>query len=89
MTNGGILAVKIFLIEKYIEIQISDTGSGIDKKDLPHIFEPFFSKKEKGTGLGLSVTQSIIDDHGGKIRVSSEMGKGTTFKIMLPFRETI
>ncbi len=64
-------------------IEISDTGCGIDAKDLPHIFEPFFTKKEKGTGLGLAITQGIIEKHSGKITAQSELGKGTTFTIKL------
>jgi len=64
-------------------IEISDTGCGITPKDLPHIFEPFFSKKEKGTGLGLAITQGIIEKHGGKILVESKLNQGTTFKILL------
>ncbi len=65
-------------------ITISDTGCGINPKDLPHIFEPFFSKKEKGTGLGLAITQGIIDKHAGKLSVESQLNQGTTFKIILP-----
>ena len=65
-------------------ITITDTGCGINPKDLPHIFEPFYTKKEKGTGLGLSITQGIIEKHGGKIHVSSKTKQGTTFTISLP-----
>lgn len=66
-------------------ISITDTGKGISPQDLPHIFDPFFSKKDKGTGLGLSITQNIISDHGGKIGVKSEVGKGATFTLEFPF----
>ena len=73
-------------VKEYIEIKISDTGSGISKDDLPKIFEPFFSTKgQKGTGLGLAVIWGIIDNHNGTINVESEEGKGTTFIIRLPF----
>ncbi len=69
-----------------IEIRISDTGGGIDSKDLPHIFDPFYSTKEagKGTGLGLSVVYGIINAHKGKIEVEETSNSGTTFKIILP-----
>jgi len=69
-------------------IQIADTGPGIPEEVLPHIFEPFFTTKEegKGTGLGLSLAYGIIENHSGRIRVSSEMGKGTTFSIHLPLK---
>ena len=72
-------------LKEYLEIKISDTGSGISKEDLPRIFEPFFSTKgQKGTGLGLAVIWGIIDNHNGTINVDSELGKGTDFTIRLP-----
>jgi len=68
-----------------ITVTISDNGVGIDKNDLNHIFEPFFSTKgEAGTGLGLSITRDIIEKLGGIIEVASEVGKGTTFTVNLP-----
>jgi signal transduction histidine kinase len=66
--------------DKFI-ITISDTGGGINPKDLSHIFDPFFSKKDHGTGLGLSITHEIIKNHNGRILAESELGKGTTFRI--------
>ena len=66
-------------------ISIADTGPGIDKKDLPHIFDPFWSKKDGGTGLGLAITHQIISEHNGKIGVESQAGVGTKFAIELPF----
>ncbi|NWG27294.1 MAG: HAMP domain-containing protein [Ignavibacteriaceae bacterium] len=72
-------------IRDYVEIKISDNGSGIAKEDLPRIFEPFYTTKgQKGTGLGLAVIWGIIDNHDGTINVESEIGKGTTFTILLP-----
>lgn len=72
-------------LQEFIEIKISDTGSGISKEDLSKIFEPFFSTKgQKGTGLGLAVIWGIIDNHNGTINVESDKGKGTTFTIRLP-----
>jgi signal transduction histidine kinase len=66
-------------------ISIKDNGSGIEKEKIEKIFDPFYSTKEKnGTGLGLSITKSIIQRHKGKIEVTSEIGKGTTFNIILP-----
>ncbi|HRN26202.1 MAG: HAMP domain-containing protein [Ignavibacteriaceae bacterium] len=75
-------------LKEYIEIKISDTGSGISKEDLSKIFEPFFSTKgQKGTGLGLAVIWGIIDNHNGTINVDSELGEGTTFIIRLPLSQ--
>ncbi len=67
-----------------IRITITDTGSGIEPKDLAKIFDPFFSTKEKGTGLGLAIVKGIIENHGGKITVKSIKNQGTTFTITLP-----
>ena len=66
-----------------------DTGLGIRKEDMEKIFEPFFTTKpeEKGTGLGLSVSYSIIEKHGGRLEVESEIGLGTAVIIDLPIRE--
>ncbi len=81
-------AVDALGLKEYIEIKISDTGSGISREDLSKIFEPFFSTKgQKGNGLGLAVIWGIIDNHNGSINVESEVGKGTTFIIRLPLAQ--
>jgi PAS domain S-box-containing protein len=74
---------------KYALISVADTGTGIDKKSLGSIFEPFYTTKEigKGTGLGLSIVYGIIKQHNGSILVSSKPGEGTTFNIYLPLLE--
>jgi signal transduction histidine kinase len=67
-----------------IRVDVRDTGSGISKETLPHIFDPFFTTKSEGTGLGLSVSYNIIAEHGGRMEVQSEVGRGTCFSIYLP-----
>jgi signal transduction histidine kinase len=73
----------------YVEIEFTDTGSGIEEKDMPKLFEPFFTTKpvDKGTGLGLSVSHGIVKHYGGQIDVKSTVGKGTTFFVRLPLIE--
>jgi signal transduction histidine kinase len=67
-------------------VEIRDTGKGISQKDLPRIFDPGFTTKGfgVGTGLGLSIVYQIMKDHKGKVEVESELGQGTTFRIILP-----
>jgi signal transduction histidine kinase len=62
----------------------ADTGGGIDKEDLPRIFDPFFSRKEQGSGLGLAVCHGILKNHGAEISVQSKVGRGTTFVFTIP-----
>lgn len=70
-------------------MEVSDNGSGIPKENLTRIFAPFFTTKPvgKGTGLGLSLAYGIVKKHGGHIEVSSTVGVGTTFRILLPVRQ--
>ncbi len=78
------LATRVF-DDAFVEVQVTDNGSGIEPEDLPHLFEPFFSTKgNRGTGLGLAVTWGIVESHGGSIDVQTEVGQGTTFSIRIP-----
>ncbi|MEW8086984.1 MAG: ATP-binding protein [Candidatus Thiodiazotropha endolucinida] len=90
MPEGGILTVSSFSDGKTILLQFSDTGAGIRAKDLPYIFDPFFSRRAddvKGTGLGLSISLAIIEKYGGTIKVESEFSAGSVFTVELPDAE--
>jgi len=84
MKEGGKLGISTKFIINTVEIAISDTGKGISKKDLEHIFDPFYSTKEKGTGLGMSIVYGIIKEHKGELSIKSEANEGATIRITLP-----
>jgi len=84
MPEGGILTISTKQGERYLVIDISDTGLGISEDDMGRLFDPFFSKKKKGTGLGLVICRFLIERHNGKITISSKEGEGSTFSIHLP-----
>ena len=84
MAGGGSLSVSTRPMRGGVQVQIVDSGPGIDQETLERIFDPFFSTKAEGTGLGLPLTQQIIAGHGGEIRCESEPGEGTRFVIDLP-----
>jgi signal transduction histidine kinase len=67
-----------------ITLTISDSGAGIAPENLPHLYEPFFTTKADGTGLGLAITRRIVHEHGGTITATSELNRGTTFRISIP-----
>jgi two-component system NtrC family sensor kinase len=82
----GVLGVRVRAAPNGLNLEISDTGAGISERDIPHVFEPFYTTKEQGdgVGLGLSVVYGIVQRHGGRIDLSSEVGRGTTFQVWLP-----
>ncbi|MSN26689.1 MAG: HAMP domain-containing protein [Geobacter sp.] len=84
MPNGGEIRLSTTIDVDHVIIAISDNGPGINEKDLPLIFEPFFTRKGAGTGLGLSITQRIIEEHHGQISVKSSTETGTLFLLELP-----
>jgi K+-sensing histidine kinase KdpD len=85
MPQGGSLTVSTGPSEGYVKIEFTDTGTGMPEEVKKKIFEPFMTYgKKHGTGLGMSIVKKVIDDHKGKIEIDSEMGKGTTIRILLP-----
>ncbi|CUS78528.1 PAS domain S-box-containing protein [Candidatus Kryptonium thompsonii] len=81
--NSGWIKINSYLEDEggvsYVVVSIADSGCGIPKDELNKIFEPFYTKKSDGTGLGLAISRQIMNNHGGKIEVESEVGRGTTF----------
>lgn len=88
MSSGGNLRLHTHRDDSEIVIKVADTGAGISKSDIKRIYDPFFTTKSvgKGTGLGLSVSYGIIQEHHGRIFVSSEPGRGTTFTLHFPIK---
>jgi two-component system NtrC family sensor kinase len=88
MPEGGTLTVATREADGRLELAVTDTGVGIPPEHLPHIFEPFFSSKKEtsGAGLGLAVVYGIVRRHGAEIEVDSAVGRGTTFRLLLPRR---
>ena len=87
--EGGLIEVSSNAIgNEVVRVSISDSGSGISKDNIKHIFEPFYTTKEKdkGTGLGLSISYGIVHRLGGSILVESEVNKGTTFIVEMPVK---
>ena len=88
--DQGMIQIKTSADKTDVYIEIADTGRGIPSENLNRIFEPGFTTKGSGvgTGLGLSISYNIIQKHGGKIEVESELGRGTTFVVILPIERT-
>jgi two-component system, NtrC family, sensor kinase len=86
MPSGGMLEVRSAASNGTVEIEVADTGMGIQRENLARVFDPFFTTKAtgRGTGLGLSVSYGIIKEHAGKIEVRSTLGKGTSFRLEFP-----
>lgn len=97
-TKDGLITLKIEKADKlpveipdiqkeYLLIEVEDTGCGIQKENLKRIFDPFFTTKISGTGLGLAISKRIVEEHGGIIKVESEINKGTIFRVYLPLHK--
>jgi signal transduction histidine kinase len=84
MGQGGELTATTETVAGRVKISIRDTGTGIPAENFGHIFETFFTTKKYGTGLGLAITRRVVEEHHGEIEVQSEVGRGSTFIILLP-----
>jgi two-component system sensor histidine kinase PilS (NtrC family) len=88
MTEGGILSLEVHAKKQQdregVEIRITDSGCGIEEKNLENIFEPFYTNKDKGTGLGLTIVGRIVDGYGGRIKIESRVNQGTSCILWLP-----
>ena len=84
MPDGGELIVHTKTVPNGVQIEFIDTGTGISEEDLPRVWDVYFSSKQTGTGLGLPTARRIIQEHGGSIRLDTEVGKGTCFTVFLP-----
>jgi signal transduction histidine kinase len=87
MPAGGTLKLRTSENDGKVRIEVSDTGKGLTPEECSRLFTPYYTTKQLGTGLGLAIVQSIVSDHHGTISVSSEEGRGTTFRIDLPQRQ--
>lgn len=85
MPKGGKVTVSVTRQDQMLSISFQDEGCGIPEERIAKLGEPFYTTKESGTGLGLMVSFKIISHHGGKIKVNSKLGEGTTFEVLLPF----
>ncbi len=83
--GAGTVRVETGTREGYARVVVSDSGRGISPQNLPNIFRPFFTTKGNGTGLGLSLARRIVEEHHGRIEVTSVVGKGSKFEVLLPF----
>ncbi len=84
MPQGGQLTLRARSENGKVVIEVEDTGSGMTPEECARVFTPYYTSKKNGTGLGLAIVQSVVTDHGGRVRVQSKAGEGTTFVIELP-----
>lgn len=87
MDRGGVLTVALASEGDRVRIEVSDTGCGIAKAALPHVFDPFYTSKMTGAGMGLTMVHRIVTRHGGEVDLTSQPGAGTTVTLHLPVRQ--
>lgn len=89
MPAGGTLTMRTSQHEGNVRIEVADTGKGLTPEECSRLFTPYYTTKVQGTGLGLAIIQSVVSDHRGTISVTSDEGRGTTFRIELPQRQAV
>ena len=89
MPEGGKLTINAQVKKSQVYLDITDTGSGISKKNMDNLFEPLFTTKARGIGLGLAVSKNLTESNGGSIKVKSKEGQGSTFTVILPTEEVV
>jgi signal transduction histidine kinase len=95
MPEGGQLTLKTSVdpvstggvVPDWVRVSVTDTGTGISEENLARIFEPLFTNKARGIGLGLALCKTLVEGHGGAISVQSEVGRGITFAVKLPWSQ--
>jgi two-component system, NtrC family, sensor histidine kinase HydH len=87
--GNGYITVTVNSKDDCATVIVTDTGRGMSSQQLTQIFRPFYTTRASGTGLGLSLVRRIIDEHNGKINVTSELGTGSTFQVLLPFSQIV
>ena len=87
MSNGGTLTIKSKETNGSADVTISDTGTGLSEETIKKLWTPLFTTKAKGMGFGLAISKRLIEAHGGSVSVKSELGKGTTFTIIIPIKQ--
>ncbi len=88
MPGGGVLTVALRRAAGQVELSVRDTGTGMDRATLARCLEPFFTTRPHGTGLGLAIVREITELHGGRLRITSRPGCGTTVRLAFPLAET-
>ncbi len=89
MPKGGRLTAAIKRLNSAVSISFSDTGVGLHAEEISEVFNPFFTSKTKGAGMGLTKTHLLVEEHGGTVNVTSQVGKGTTFEVILPIERLL
>jgi signal transduction histidine kinase len=87
MTRGGTLSLATGTAGEGVWVRVADTGSGISPEQQHRIFEPFYTTKRGGSGLGLMIVERVVREHGGLIKLESQTGRGTTFRLWFPLHE--